>query len=167
MRYRLVVIASSTLDAVRSTGGLIFDRVMAGWNVVVLLEDHADVRPLQILGAETVELASGLELQGRGIHPQAVAVSADLFERDTRIREGFIQNLDEGRTELTLWGESPTDIDQRVDVVEHKLSVAARAFKAHSLAAAEAATTVAPVETYRSGQVLTCAAYGRADLVPA
>lgn len=167
MRYRLVVVASSMLDAVRHTGGLLFDRVMAGWDVVVLLDDHSDVRPLQILGAETEELASGLRWQGRGIRPQAVAVSADLFERNTRIRDGFLENLDRGDTELTLWGDAPTTIDTRIDTVQHQLSLAARAFKAHALAAAAAPTTVEPVETYRSGHLLSCAAQGRADLVPA
>ncbi|MCZ4551302.1 hypothetical protein [Gordonia rubripertincta] len=167
MRYRLVIVASSMLDAVRHTGGLLFDRVMAGWDVVVLLEDYSNLRPLQILGAETVDLASGLQWQGRGIHPHAVAVAADLFERDSRIRDGFVENLDRGETELTLWGDTPTDIDQRIDVVQHRLSHAARAFKAHALAAAAAPTHVERVETYRSGQLLTCAEHGRADLVPA
>jgi hypothetical protein len=167
VRYRLVIVASSMLDAVRHTGGLLFDRVMAGWDVVVLLEDYSNLRPLQILGAETVDLASGLEWQGRGIHPQAVAVAADLFERDTRIRDGFVENLDRGETELTLWGDTPTDIDQRIDVVQHRLSLAARAFKAHALAAAAAPVAVDPFETYRSSPLLACAAHGRADLVPA
>ncbi len=37
MRYRLDVIAPSVIDAVQFTGGWLFDRVMAGWDVTVLI----------------------------------------------------------------------------------------------------------------------------------
>ena len=59
MRYRLDVVAPSVLDAVRYAGGWIYDRVMAGWDVTVLVGGgDDDMRPLQILGAQTLNLDS-------------------------------------------------------------------------------------------------------------
>ena len=60
MRYRLDVVASSVLDVVRFAGGWLFDRSMAGWDVTVLLSERADDRPLQILGAQTMDLEHAL-----------------------------------------------------------------------------------------------------------
>ena len=60
MRYRLDVVAPTVLDAVTSAGGWIYDRVMAGWDVTVLVGGDENVRPLTILGAETLDLESVL-----------------------------------------------------------------------------------------------------------
>ena len=46
MRYRLDVVAANAADAVRFAGGWMYDRVMAGWDVTVLLADRTDERPL-------------------------------------------------------------------------------------------------------------------------
>jgi hypothetical protein len=75
--------------------------------------------------------------------------------------------LDNGTAEVTLWGERwPTGLDRTVDSVEHRLSAAARAFKAQALAALELpALAVGPVETFSSG-VTNCLSVA-ADLVPA
>jgi hypothetical protein len=51
LRARLTVIASSLAEVVRYAGGWLFDQAMAGWDVAVLTADHADPRPLRILGA--------------------------------------------------------------------------------------------------------------------
>src|SRR5439155_14971420 len=56
MRYRLDVVAADVVDVVKFAGGWLFDRAMAGWDVTVLLVDHPDERPLQILGAHTIDL---------------------------------------------------------------------------------------------------------------
>ena len=134
MRYRLDVVAPTVLDAVQSAGGWIFDRVMAGWDVTVLIADNADVRPLEILGAVPRDLESVLESWAERPHPQTVAVSADLFSRDERVRRGVVGALDQGATEVTLWGEPlPAELDSSVDSVVHRLSAAARAFKAQAL----------------------------------
>ena len=61
MRYRLDVVAPTVLDAVKFAGGWVYDRVMAGWDVTVLIGDDEDVRPLEILGAEVCDLESVLE----------------------------------------------------------------------------------------------------------
>jgi hypothetical protein len=41
---------------VTRAGGWLFDRVMGGWDVTVFVADPADVRPLQILGTQTLDL---------------------------------------------------------------------------------------------------------------
>jgi hypothetical protein len=174
MRYRLDVVASSVVDVVRFAGGWLFDRAMAGWDVSVLPTDpadHPDGRPLQILGARVVDLEealasfeSGAETRPR---PQALAAAADLLESDPRVRQGVLQALDHGVTEVTLWGETwPSELDDSVGLVQHRLSTAAQMFKAKALAAAAVQHgSIGHTETFRSG-LLACPSVA-ADLVPA
>jgi hypothetical protein len=166
MRYRLDLVAPTVLDAVRYAGGWVYDRVMAGWDVTVLVGSDEDVRPLQILGASVLELEAVLEAWQDRPHPQTVAVAAEMFERDPRVLAHVRTALDQGATEVTLWGERlPAELDSSVDSVEHHLSAAAKAFKAKALAAAEQSGTVdvAAPETFRCGMMVSVAA----DLVPA
>jgi hypothetical protein len=165
MRYRLDVVAPTVLDAVRFAGGWVYDRVMAGWDVTVLVGDDEDVRPLEILGAEVRDLESVLVSWDDRPHPQTIAVAADLFDRDSRVRKGVLTALEQGATEVTLWGERlPAELDESVDSVQHRLSAAARAFKAQALAAANASeAAVANTETFRCGMMASVAA----DLIPA
>lgn len=166
MRYRLDVIAPSVSEVVASAGGWLFDRVMAGWNVTVLLADRRDDVALQILGAETADLESALAAGIAHPRPHALAVAADLYRRDTRIRHGVRQALEHGQTEVTLWGDTwPEELTRSVDSVEHRLSVAARAFKAQALAAAAVRCDVGVTEMFRSGLAPSCPI--GADLVPA
>jgi hypothetical protein len=178
MRYRLDVVASSVVDVVRFAGGWLFDRAMAGWDVTVLLTDlvdHPDDRPLQILGAQILDLeyalaAIGSEAETRP-RPQALAAAADLFGCDSRVRQGVLQALDHGVTEVTLWGESwPAELDDSVGLVQHRLSMAAQIFKGQALAAAlnvegVPVSSVGHTETFRSG-LLACPSVAT-DLVPA
>jgi hypothetical protein len=166
MRYRLDVVAPTVLDAVRYAGGWIYDRVMAGWDVTVLIGAHDDLRPLQILGAETLDLESVLEAWEDRPHPQTVAVAADLFDRDPRVLAHVRNALDQGATEVTLWGEQvPEELDDSVDSAHHHLSAAARAFKSRALAMANdpAANSVGSTETFQCGLMASVAA----DLIPA
>lgn len=166
MRYRLDVVGPTALDVVKFAGGWICDRVMAGWDVNVLVGDHGDVRPLEILGAEVLDLETVLESWEERSHPQTVAVAADLLDRDPRVRQHVINALEQGATEVTMWGEHlPAELDESVDSVQHHLSSAARAFKARALAAADApeADAVGDSETFRCGMMLSVAA----DLIPA
>ena len=171
MRYRLDVVAPSVAEAVRAAGGWMFDRVMAGWDVRVLVStfDLAadDARSLQILGADGADLESALAAGPEGLRPHALAVAADLYGRDARIRDGVRLALAGGHTEVTLWGEEwPSELDHSVGSVEHRLSVAARAFKAQALAAAAApADGIGHTEMFRSGVTVCCPV--AADLVPA
>lgn len=170
MRYRLDVVAANVIDVVKFAGGWLFDRTMAGWDVTVLVADHTDDRPLQILGAQIVDLEDALESAGQRPAPQTLAVAADLVGSDSRVRGGVLQALDRGLTEVTLWGETwPTELDESVGLVHHHLSAAAKAFKAQALAAASVPATgdvaVEPTETFRSG-IMACPSVA-ADLIPA
>ncbi len=64
MRYRLDVVAPTVLDAVRFAGGWVYDRVMAGWDVTVLVGADEDARPLEILGAEVLRSGIGAGVVG-------------------------------------------------------------------------------------------------------
>jgi len=166
MRYRLDVVAPTVLDAVKFAGGWIYDRVMAGWDVTVLIGTDEDVRPLEILGAEVRDLETVLESWEDRAHPQTVAVAADLFDSDLRVRQHVLNALDQGATEVTLWGEwLPAELDESVDSAQHHLSAAARAFKTQALAAANdsEAAAVGHSETFRCGMMASVAA----DLIPA
>ena len=66
LRYRLDVVAVSAGDVVQSAGGWLYDRVMAGWEVTVLLPHSCDSRSLRILGVRTSELDAEFALMGTG-----------------------------------------------------------------------------------------------------
>jgi hypothetical protein len=172
MRYRLDVVAATVVDVVRFAGGWLFDRSMAGWDVTVLVADHPDDRPLQILGAQVLDLEDALASPQARPRPQALAAAADLFGCDPRVRRGVLQALDHGVTEVTLWGETwPSELDESVGgLVQHRLSMAAKTFKSQALAAAsdfgEAPRDgIGCLETFRSGLLAWPSV--AADLVPA
>jgi hypothetical protein len=167
MRYRLDVVANDVVDVVQFAGGWLFDRAMAGWDVTVLVADHPDARPLQILGTRVIDLEDALAAVESRPRPQALAAAADLFGCDSRVRQGVLQALDHGVTEVTLWGETwPAELDHSVGLVQHRLSMAAWTFKAQALAAAAVPhASIDYIETFRSG-LLACPSVA-ADLVPA
>jgi len=167
MRYRLDVVAANVVDVVRFAGGWLFDRAMAGWDVTVLLADLADDRPLQILGVQTMDLEHALASVDTRPRPQALAAAADLFGCDPQVRQGVLQALDHGVTEVTLWGQTwPAELDDSVGLVQHRLSSAAQIFKGQALAAAAVSVgSVDPTETFRSGLLAWPSV--AADLVPA
>jgi hypothetical protein len=166
LRYRLDVVAPTVLDAMTFAGGWIYDRAMAGWDVTVLIGAHEDVRPLEIFGAEVRDLETVLASWDERPHPQTVAVAADLLDTNARVHRHVLNALEQGATEVTLWGERlPSELGDSVDSVEHHLSTAARVFKAQALAALSnpQAAAVEHTETFRCGVV----ASGAADPIPA
>ncbi len=167
MRYRLDVVAASVADVVTCAGGWVCDRVMAGWDVTVLVGEHDDLRPIHILGADTLNLETALAMWAQRPHPHTLGVSMDLVESDSRVRSGVMEALGHGTTEVTLWGEKwLAKRDSTVGCVEHRLSAAARAFKAQALGAlAQPAGSVGSAEMFRSG-LANCLSV-TADLVPA
>lgn len=140
LRYRLDVIAASALDVVQSAGGWLYDRAMAGWQVTVLLPRGGDARPLRILGVRALDLEERFAAPGPGAACESLAVSAEAFAADARVRDRVLASLDDRLTEVALWGQAPSGWPLRVDRgtarAQYALSAAARRFKGHALAAA-------------------------------
>lgn len=134
LRHRLDVIAAGTADVVQTAGGWLFDRVMAGWRVNVLLPPGCDARPLRVLGAQVVDLTSALE----GPANQGLAVSVEAFTADERVRALVRKAVDSRLPEVALWGEVwPLGVGRGLTRTSYTLSAAARAFKGQALRAAE------------------------------
>ncbi|MDA4106785.1 hypothetical protein [Mycolicibacterium holsaticum] len=147
-RYRLDVMATRIADTVNCAGGWIFDRAMDGWDITVFVAfDHNDARPLEILGAKVADLARVADRPERS--PEALSVAADLYATDGRVRYAVRKAFRRRTPEITLWGnQTPPELKRGAVVVQHQLTNAARAFKAHALAAAGIHSgSVDPVET--------------------
>jgi hypothetical protein len=86
---------------------------------------------------------------------QAIALRADLYHDDDRVRRLVLAADEAGRAEVRFWGEWwPADFDGRGDPVSHRLSLAARAFKAQALAAADLrGAPTAETEVFRRGEL--------------
>lgn len=164
LRYRLAVLGPTTKAIIAHAGGLLFDRMMAGWSVTTLVADDSDPRPLEILGTRVLDLESALALDLRAAltssdhtpWPHAVVVAAELYESDPRLREGIERALERGTTDIVMWGRSGvTSIDSRLTPLEHQLSNAARIFKAQALTAAAptASEAVTVTERFRSSDL--------------
>jgi len=150
LRYQLNVFAASAQDVVQSAGGWLFDRARAGWDVNVMVADGGDPRPLTILGATALDLNEGfLSMVRNSSRVGALAVSAELLSSDAVVRDEVLHVLKRGLTEVTVWGAQwPVELGRQADAVHHRVSSAARAFKSHALAAADAsAAAVTPSET--------------------
>jgi hypothetical protein len=163
--YRVDAIGSGIGDVIRSAGGWLFDRAMAGWDVNVLVSDDGDVRPLEILGAKTRRFDSAVMALRKGAWTQTLAVGLDALTAYAGVRDLVVAALDRG-AELILWGDGwPAELDHRVEGVAHRLSAAACAFKGHALAAAGLAQgAVGPTESYR-GRACWYSP-GESDLMP-
>jgi hypothetical protein len=145
-RYRIEAMAHTTADVVRNLGGLLFDRRYLGWDTAVLLDDCADIRPLQIIGADCADLKSVLD-SAEYPRPTAIATSAQLYRSDPRVCARVEAAIDSGSTEVVLWGDTVTvSAKSEMIVVAHQISRAAATFKTQALAAAahaEAPTDIA------------------------
>ena len=157
LRYRLVVIAKDTVDLVTSAGGWLFDRAMAGCNVTAVLAERTNERPLRILGVQTADFADAPVSQLCDAD-SALAVSADLYRTDPRVRDAVLDVLEAGLTNLVMWGDSwSREFDGLGGCVHHRLSIAARAFKAQALIATGAmAGGLADLESFRGIDIRTC-----------
>jgi hypothetical protein len=149
--HRLCVFADDAADAVTAAGGLIFDRVSAGWDVQVFLAERTDRRPLQILGVYARELAEGIE--SATVWPDAIVVAAELYAHQVRVRRYVGTASRQHLTEVAIWGgDWPATLDPGIGLVEHRLSLAARAFKVHAMAAAGVPPQLTSSEPFRSGK---------------
>ncbi|WAC91348.1 hypothetical protein [Mycobacterium sp. Aquia_213] len=149
LRYRLDVVAGSAVDVVHSAGGWLYDRVTAGWEVTVLLPGSCDTRPLRILGVAVVDTESEFVPTAMGSTSQTLAVSAEAFTADPRVRDKVLKSLDDRLTEVALWGDGwPLGVNRGMTRAQHVLSAAARKFKGYALAAAGIPSAlVEPTET--------------------
>jgi hypothetical protein len=147
LKPRLAVLAPSATDVLRFAGGWLVDQGLAGWEVNVLTTDHGDLQPLRILGALGHDLDTVLESPAPLGHClRAIAIPADFYDADERARR-IVRNACQARSaDVRLWGDGQSAGQGGAGRVRHRLSLAARAFKAQALAAArvtgEAATDV-------------------------
>jgi hypothetical protein len=135
-RYRIEAMAHTAAEVVRNLGGLLFDRRCLGWDTAVLLDDCADIRPLQIIGADCADLKPALD-KPEHPWPAAIATSIQLYRSDPRVCARVDAAIDSGSTEVLLWGDTDSvGAKPQMIVVAHQISRAAATFKIQALAAA-------------------------------
>lgn len=149
--YRMELMALDVADAVRHAGGWMFDRVASGWTVIVILPKCSDPRSLRILGVQVVAPEDALVIDECG-PPAVIATRAELHRDDKRIRRRVDDAVERRHSEVVIWAgqEYQPDSVPNLRVVHHRLSSAARAFKAQALIALGAPIAVDPVESFQS-----------------
>jgi len=169
LRYRMAIVAAEPIDVVRHAGGWLFDKTTAGWEVTVLVAEPGDIRPLQILGATVLDMEQSLDAAVHETWPNVVAVASETYRQDARIRDGILNCLDNGFTEVALWGDDlPSELEQRVATANHRVSIAARAFKACALrTAGYPLELVGPTEEFRTGMSSSGTPHWGADMMSA
>ncbi|MDT7767897.1 MAG: hypothetical protein QOI30_893, partial [Mycobacterium sp.] len=161
-RFRLTVVAPTVADVVSCVGGWLVDRAMLGWDITVLIaQPQQDLRPLSILGVRSFAFDAVLKARMRLPIRDGMSVAADLYFGDARVRRYVIRRVHQRQSEFTLWGQDRlvnSDDDQTTTTsavtIEHRLSAAARTFKAHALGAALGswpAGVVGATETFCDG----------------
>ncbi|WP_235733994.1 hypothetical protein [Mycolicibacterium austroafricanum] len=162
--YDLRVVAADVGGVVAAAGGWLCDRVRAGWDVTVLGPPGHDVRALTILGVCVDAGESAAEEPGLD-SAAAIAIDARVLSGDEQLRDDVLRLVDTARAEITVWGGSALlGADGRFSRVRHRLSAAARAFKARALEATGQPTPDLAVEEFVSA-ALWYPTDG-ADLVP-
>jgi hypothetical protein len=154
-RYQVCVLAHDVVELVDLAGGWMCDRTLAGWDVSVALSEPRDLRPLQILGVTTLVTNQRFASINDGGITASIAIAPGILGNNNHIRGEVLRALDQGAIEVTFLGPSiPSDLGGRLDRRQHRLSGAARAFKAHALAAASVpcATMDATEELYSSAR---------------
>jgi hypothetical protein len=137
------VLALSMREAVPSAGGWVFDQTMVGWDAVLLTADFTNARAATILGARACSLEAALADAAPSAGLGAVAVHAELYRRDPRVRRMVLDLLRAGQGEVRFWGvPRPAEIDGLAQE-RHLLSSAAQAFKTEAIAALPAPAPVA------------------------
>lgn len=147
-KYQLDVTACDVVDVVRHAGGWLYDRVMAGWDVTVLVDGTFDDMPLRILGVRSERPAPDDD-PAAPPRARALAISATAMETNPRLHDEVLRELKRGFAEVTMWGELTTTGLARVERADHQLSAAACAFKTYALRAAGLDEVACAVETFR------------------
>jgi hypothetical protein len=152
LKPRLAVLAPSTADVLRFAGGWLTDQALAGWEVSVLTADRCDPRLLRILGARGLDLEAALASSAPlDQSAQSFAVQADLYDSDVRIRRMLGRARQARSADVLLWGGVQPAALGYAALVRHRVSLAARAFRAQAVAALHIpAEAVTEVEVFRS-----------------
>lgn len=151
-RHRMAIFAGNAADIVGFAGGLIFDRVGAGWDVKIQLASVTpeDERSLRILGIQSRMHSVGFDTSP---WPDVLLMSADVYSGQIQARRMFNTAARKQHAEVVMWGGGwPDELDPGIGTVEHRLSTAARAFKAYAMVAAGLDATVQPAEQFLSGK---------------
>jgi hypothetical protein len=162
-KYHLQVTARDAADVVRSAGGWLIDRSMAGWDVTVVLTEDCDTLPLRILGVNS-RVEEPDDDTAAPLRSVSLAASAQAIADDEHLRTEVLRALRRGLGEVTIWGDDPAESIPGVESVHHELSAAARAFKARALLAIGCVEPVGAVETFRGRTASLLADYS--DLTP-
>lgn len=150
-RYTMLVLANDGADAVEAAGGLLFDRASAGWIVDVRTALPVEDTAFRILGVPVGTLADAAEAIEEW--PDALVVSGKLHSQDAAVRDLFRKATSHTGTEVAMWGGRwPRDLGRGVVRVQHRLSLAAVAFKSHAMTAAGLPPEADAAEEFRSGQ---------------
>jgi hypothetical protein len=151
LMYDLMVLTGDVNDAVTSAGGWLCDRVRAGWRVTVFAPQNSDFRPLQILGVHTSSIDDETDFLCN-TSAAAIAVAGDVLGTDKRVRDEIRRIVKRGTAEVTFWGDGGSfAADIRFSRVAHRLSCAARTFKAQAAVSASIpASSVSVHEEFRS-----------------
>jgi hypothetical protein len=130
-RHRLTALASGVEDMVAAVGGLLCDRSMAGWDVVVYLNDASDHRSLRVLGVRATDLRTARLRDADEDWPDVVLVCAGLYSSREWVRRHVCAAAGNPGTEVVIWGaeDNRGGLPANLRRTEHRLSSAARAFK--------------------------------------
>lgn len=151
-RHRMAVFAGNAADIVGFAGGLIFDRIGAGWDVAIQLASATpeDERSLRILGIQGRMHSAGFDSSD---WPDVLLMGADVYSDHIQARRIFNTAARKQHAEVVMWGgDWPGELDPGIGAVEHRLSNAARAFKMHAMVAAGLDATVCAAEQFLSGK---------------
>ena len=149
MRSRIEVVASGPEVAVVCAGGLICDSANGGWDVEVLIPGSCDSAALRILGARVVEFALAAQAIETYSPPVQISTMPDIGG-DTWLPR-YLWAAGGDLAMRPIGGATRVRSRRHTHTFRHRLSTAARAFKAHALAAADLDTAVRDVEFFRPG----------------
>ncbi|MDG4667908.1 hypothetical protein [Mycobacterium sp. 236(2023)] len=151
-RYCATAIGTDPARIVEHIGGWLYDHMKQGWNTSVAAPVSRRSTALRILGVDTVDtsaLLSGYDATAAN----AIAVDAGLYGSDSVIG-AFVDRAARGRfNSIALWGDCGISSTCTIGFSSgsHRLSDAARRFKAHAYLALdpELSHPVAPVEEFQ------------------
>lgn len=159
-RYKLHTFATCSTDLVVSLGGLLFDAVMSGWEVTAAVRICPDDRPLRLLGVDVTDSPSLLGRIESADAPCVVAVAADLYLDDQRVREYVGQVLEQSRGEIIIFGDIAIP-PLRLFPVERICSHAAQVFKSYAVSLTVGSEVNSPTETFSRSGLSRLATAGR------